>query len=135
MNYKSIYLHYMDKEGIKYSDINERTVKVSYSGDNIRSIPVYVFFDKKGDPLVQLACWEIVKFPEDKVEQAYKVCNDLNAEYRWVKFSIDSDRDIRCSIDAYIDADSVGVHCANMVRRMIHIIDDAYPTIMKAMWG
>mgnify|MGYP006992087825 CR=1 FL=1 len=61
-NYKSMFMRYMDVNGIKYVDRDEFVVKVTYSGDNLKSIPVFVFFDKDGDPMVQFKCWEIANF-------------------------------------------------------------------------
>lgn len=135
MSYKSIYLRYMDKNEIKYVDRDDRTVRVTYGGDNLNSIPIYVTFDKDDKNQAQFSCWNIAKFPDNKLEQAYKICNDLNTEYRWVKFYIDSDKDIRCEMDACFEEYSVGANCASLVRRMVNIIDDVYPTFMKAMWG
>ena len=48
--YKNLYMQYMDIEGIKYTNQDGERVRVSYSGDNKDSIPVYVIFDKDGSP-------------------------------------------------------------------------------------
>ncbi len=132
-NYKQVFMNYMDSKGIKYTEKNERTVRVAYNGDNLRTIPVYVSFDKDGEPLAQFRCWEIANF-KDKIAQALFVCNQLNAKYRWIKFYLDDDKDILCECDAYVDERTGGVICLNLVRRMVNIIDESYPTIMKALF-
>ena len=125
-NYKRMFMNYMDHEGIKYVDRDDFVVKVTYTGDNLKTIPVYVFFDEDGDPIVQFKCWE---------GKGIFACNEMNKEYRWVKFSLDDDSDIVASIDAYISIESCGEECMALVRRVVNITDDAYPTFAKAMWS
>ena len=61
-NYKNLFMRHMDRNDIKYTDVKENVVKVSYTGDNLQTIPIYVFFDKDGDPLVSFKCWNIANF-------------------------------------------------------------------------
>lgn len=134
-NYKSLYMRYMDQNNIKYTDVKEHVVKVVYTGDNLNSIPVYVFFDKDGDPLVTFKCWNIANFKEDKRAAGIIACNELNNQYRWVTFYLDKDGDIQAQIDAYIDSDTCGDICSKLVRRVVNIVDEAYPTFMKVLWA
>ncbi len=132
-SYKDEYMRYMDDNGIKYTDRSEHVVRVSYSGDNMRSIPVNVFFDEDGDNIVQLCCYEIARFKGDRIANGLIVCNALNQKYRWVKFYLDSDNDVRAELDAYISSGTAGEECANLVRRVVSIVDKSYPTIIKAI--
>ena len=133
-NFKQLFMEHMDKEGIKYVERDEFVVKVTYSGDNLKSIPVYVFFDEDGDPLVQLKCWEIANF-KNKEGKGILACNEANKQYRWVKFYLDKDCDIVASIDAYIDASTCGSECLSLVRRVVNITDETYPIFAKALWA
>jgi hypothetical protein len=133
-NYKALFLRHLDREGIKYQDRDEFCVKVTYAGDNLKSIPVFVFFDEDGDPLVQFKCWDIANF-KNKETAGYRACNEVNSKYRWVKFNIDNDADVVASIDAYIDEDSCGRECLSLVRRVVNITDDAYPIFARAIWS
>ena len=45
LKYAQLFVDYLDIKGIKYTVVDERTVKVVYNGDNLDSIPVFVFFD------------------------------------------------------------------------------------------
>ena len=132
--YKDLFMRYMDREGVKYTDVRENVVRVTYSGDNMKSIPVYVIFDKDGDPMVQLQCWEIMNF-NNKEGEAMVACNELNAKYRWIKFYMDKDNDIIAECDAYIDAATCGEECLKLVKRVVNITDDAYPVLARAMWA
>ena len=132
-NYKQLFMEYMDREGIKYVDRDTYVVRVTYTGDNLKSIPVYVFFDEDGDPMVQFKCWDIANF-KDKEGKGIFTCNSINKQYRWVKFYLDDDSDVVASIDAYIDPESCGQECMSLVRRVVNISDDAYPEFAKALW-
>lgn len=133
-SYKAEYLRYMDNKGIKYTDKDDHWVKVAYNCNNIKSVTINVFFDKDGDPLVAFDCWEIIKFKDDKRAAGILLCNRLNEKYRWVKFYVDSDGDLRCQADAIVDHETVGSECKELVSRMVNIIDKSYPEIMKAVW-
>ena len=49
-----------------------------------------------------------------------------------MKFYVDTDRDTRAELDAIIDPQTVGQECLALVRRMVNIVDDAYPILMAA---
>ena len=63
------------------------------------------------------------------------VCNELNRKFRWVKFYIGSDGDVNAQIDAYIDEESCGFICKSLVSRTVNIVNEGYPTFMKALWS
>ena len=66
-NYKNLFMRFMDRNNIKYTDVKENVVKVVYTGDNLKTIPVFVFFDADGEPLVSFKCWEIANFKDEKL--------------------------------------------------------------------
>ena len=134
-NYKNLYMRFMDRNNIKYTDVKENVVKVVYTGDNLKTIPVFVFFDADGEPPVSFKCWEIANFKDEKMAGGVIACNQLNKEYRWVKFYLDDDSDVVAQIDAYVDEETCGSECASLVKRMVNIVDEGYPTFMRAMWA
>ena len=133
-NYKNLFMRYMDDQGIKYTDVKENVVKVVYTGDNLKTIPIFVFFDKDGDPLVTFKCWEIANF-KDKEAAGIIACNQLNNQYRWVTFYVDDDADVITQIDSYVSEETCGAVCMSLVKRMVNIIDESYPNIMHSLWG
>lgn len=133
-NYKNLFMRHMDRNDIKYTDVKENVVKVSYTGDNLQTIPIYVFFDKDGDPLVSFKCWNIANFKGKEAAGIIK-CNELNNHYRWVTFYIDDDADVITQIDSYVDEENCGSVCLSLVRRMVNIIDETYHDIMRTIWG
>lgn len=132
-NFKQLFMRYMDAEGIKYVDRDEFVVKVTYTGDNMKSIPVFIFFDEDGDPIVQMKCWDIANF-KGKEAKGVLACNEMNKSWRWIKFHLDDDSDIVASIDAYIEPNTCGEECMRLVRRVVNITDEAYPTFARALW-
>jgi len=132
--YAKIFTQYMDANDIKYTVKRDNVVEVSYNAENKDSISFFVIFDEDNDPLVAFKCWSIENF-KNKEAAALVVCNVLNEEYRWVKFYLDKDKDMNASIDAMIDEETCGEECMSLVRRVVHIVDDAYPKIAKARWA
>lgn len=133
-NCKQICMEYMRREKIRYEDVREHVIKITYKGENLTSIPVFVYFDEEGDPIVSVKCWNIINFA-NHVALGYEVCNGLNEKYRWVKFYIDGDADIVAEVDAFVDEQGCGPECTALVRRMVSIVDEAYSVLMKALWG
>ncbi len=133
-NYKRLFMEHMDREGVRYVDKDEFVVSVTYNGDNLKSIPVFVFFDKDGDPLVQFKCWSIANF-KGKEAGGILACNEMNKTYRWVKFYLDDDADIVASIDAYVNEYTCGSECLSLVRRVVNITDEAYRTFARYVFA
>ena len=135
MDYKSQFIRTLQREGLKYTDLDEFRVKLRYTADNTNNIEIMVIFDKDGEGLVALRCWSFGKCPNGKRAALLEACNKLNTEWRWVKFYIDDDEDVSAALDAVVDIDTVGDECVQLVRRMVNIYDDAYPVLMKASWS
>ena len=134
--YKNAFLRHMDREGIKYEDRDERTVWVRFSGDNLRTIRITVIFSEDGDPYVVFKNWDIGSFKDDsKYAKGLVACNEMNKKWRWAKFYLDEDRDVTVGCDAIVDEETVGPECEELVRRLVHIIDEVYPEFMRAMYA
>lgn len=135
VDYKSLFMHYLNQKGVRYDDLGEHRVRVTYNGENIPSLSVYLFFDKAGKNYVALDSWGIAKFSDEKMPAGLVTCNSLNAKYRWVKFYIDSESDVRCQADIVIEPETAGEECHELVIRIVDIVDEAYPEIMRALWA
>ena len=132
-NYARYFTNYLDEQGVKYQIKSDRQILITYRGDNLDTIPINVFFEADGDPIVQMVCWEILTF-KTREEQAILLANSLNSEYRWVKFYLDDDKDLVASLDTMVDENTCGRICLSLVRRMVNIIDEVFPEIAKARW-
>ena len=128
------FIDQMDEDEIKYTEVNDTTVKVSFSGDNLKTITVYAFFEEDGTPYVQFRCWEIESFKNNE-EAGLAACNALNLQFRWAKFFLDKDKDVAATLDAVLDENTVGEDCCSLMMRLVSIVDDAYPQLAKARWA
>ncbi len=98
------------------------------------SIDVFFVIDDD-DSHAHLRGLNFVKIPENKYEKMFKVVNALNDEYNWVKFIVDIEHEtIAARDDAVIHLDSCGEECYELMMRMVGIVQEAYPEIMKALW-
>ena len=131
--YKALFINDLDRNGIKWIDAGERVVEVKYNGDNIDTVDVYFFFDDESS-IAQAVCMKIASFKGNE-GAGIAVCNELNKDYRWVKFYIDKDSDVVCQGDVFFNADVCGMICRNILMRVVSIVDAAYPDIMKARWS
>ncbi len=130
------FMAYLDSQSLKY-DFNDReddvSVTIGMAAKNT-TVKVTVFIDNDNSH-VALRCFCIAKAPESKFGNVLVACNQCNVEYRWVKFVIDSDLDVSVYDDAIVSPETAGEELFELVLRMIGIVDDCYPTIMKSVWG
>ena len=76
-----------------------------------------------------------VKIIKDLYESLAAI-NQQNARFRFVKFVIDTnDHTVQAEADVAFRSHDVGDICLEYVSRCINICDDAYPELMKALWG
>jgi len=134
-SYKTEYMSYMDENGIKYREIDEVAVGVTYDTDNMNSVDVVVIFDGDGKNYVSLNSWSIGAFNDENYAKGIITCNEMNAQYRWCKFYLNSDKKVTVQIDAVVQHGTCGEELAELVRRIVHISDEAYPSFMKARWA
>ena len=130
---------YFDEKGVRYehfekSEKRDEALRIVYGGDNADAIKIILFFDEDGGSL-NVKSFTIAKVPTAKLMETYVVLNELNNEYRWVKFYVDSDNEVTAAGDAIIDDATAGEECYEIVQRYVNIIDAVYPRIMKVIWA
>lgn len=92
---------------------------ISSDEDNDVSIRVYSLISLKGDQRVRIL----------------PALNFINNKYRFVKFVCDKDGDVNVEYDYPVRTINPAASAEEMIRRFVNIIDEAYPVLMKAMWG
>ncbi len=125
---------FFDAQGVKNQVIeDEKVLRVGFNLE-ATSIEVILIFDDN-DRSVGLRSFGYVKFPADKKDRMYKVCSQLNDDYRWVKFYVDEDHNfITMADDAIVQVDGCGDELLELVMRMAKIGSDAYPKFMQAIY-
>lgn len=134
------FIRFLDEKNISYETFstsddyeNDNAVQVSYPAES-GEIDLTCFFSENHD--VQVRCFSLCNVPNDKIEEMYEVLNELNSKYRWVTFFIDDDNDVNVKGDLFsVTNNTAGYMCSDFMLRIINIIDDALPDIMKARWS
>lgn len=99
------------------------------------SMAIFFHFDET-DTHVHLEGYDFIKVPEDKFDNMYKVLNECNDTYTHIKFVLDTKRkEINARDDDVIQLDTCGPECLELMIRMVKVVEDAYPTLMKALWA
>lgn len=130
---------YLTEQGVKVKTIDETLLKGGWSLSNNATIDIFMEF--KDDNHVHLEGLGYAPIPANKKDSMYKLLNDLNLKYKNVKFVLVSsekdpdDCEIALRDDGVIQLDTAGEEVRELVRMMCAIADDAYPTIMKALWA
>jgi hypothetical protein len=132
--YYDLAVRYLEEQGIKYKGNGTTDLTVTYNTENLPHVAAKIFFDDDGTNMLTTRTWDIASF-KGKEASGYEVCNKLNNQYRWGKFFVDKDGDICFQCDAYLDKNSCGEEVLFIVRRIVGIVDDAYPEIARARFA
>ena len=127
---------YMEAKDLKVRlmEEDENVCYVGFQLDNTE-VGILLFF---GEDLkdVHFVGRDFVKIPDDKTDVVLSVCNECNKNFRWVKFVYnEEDNRVTCQCDAVVQEDSVAEECYEIVMRLAGIVDEAYPSFMKAIWA
>lgn len=133
MDYKQIFMDHLDEIDINYDSLDNGMVKIEFGADNIKSIEVIAIFEED-NPDVAITSFSIGNF-QNNYEAGLRVCNEMNKEYKWVKFYLDDDCDVVADISTMVDEYTCGDYCVTAIKRLIDIIDMAYPNFMRALWS
>ena len=110
-------------------------IEAGFSGDNITVKIRIVAVGNDGE--FSILSDRFVKIPQQKIQAGYKLVNELNNKYKYVKFVVDDDGDVsaRWDLPDNVPLEAVGRTGLEILLRMFKIIDDAYPEVMKAVWS
>lgn len=130
----------MDKQDLncsikEYDDSSD--VIACYNIENGPTIQIH-FISSDDDNDVSVRVYDFIHHvAEDKEEKILRVINECNAAKRYLKFVLDSERDVNIEYDFPLKADdaAVGAEAYEMLVRYVNIIEECYPLFMKAMWG
>ena len=84
---------------------------------------------------VEVRVFELAQISEEKKPRMLKLINELNCEYRFTKFTVDEDGDLNVAYDFPVDGENPAACACELVMRFVHIIDEAYPRIMRVLWA
>lgn len=125
---------YIESQDLTVEQVNESLLRIGIGFEG-GSVQIFLDFDDD-DSHVHLEGINFINIPENKFDIMYKVVNDCNKTYKHVKFVLDVEhKQIQVSDDAIIQLDTCGPECFELMVRMLQIVEDAYPTLMKAVWA
>ena len=113
---------------------NESVIMTGFGGkENVGSVGLVLFFDE--ERTVHFTTKDFVHVPQNRMDAIYPLLNELNKRYRWAKFTVDDEGDIFAETNGVLDLDTCGDECIEIILRLVDIVDDAYPSIMKGIYG
>ncbi|WP_034447845.1 YbjN domain-containing protein [Butyrivibrio sp. AE2032] len=128
---------FFDSKGIRYDLVGDdsEAILTGFGLDNLEGVRFLIVFDKS-EEAVAIRTRDFAKFPEAKKADMFKLVNELNRKFRWVKFIVDEEEcTIAAEDDAVIQLDSCGEEVFRCCCQLADIVDESYPIIMKAIYA
>ena len=127
---------YLQEIGVKFQTIDDRRFKVGYVGLNLKLIEVLVRFSEDDANDFIMTSYSVgCSFSGDLYHEGLELCNELNNEFRWVKFYLDEEQNVVAEYDAYVDDGSCGPAVCNAITKIVAVLDRVYPRFMTLRWG
>lgn len=93
------------------------------------------FISRDDDNDVAVRIFGLVSIDSAQQAKILPVLNQLNAKYRYVKFVMDKDGDINLEYDYLVRCPDPAASAEEIIVRIVKIVDEAYPELMRAMWA
>ena len=96
------------------------------------------FISTKESKDIKVMTDDLAIFPEPRRAETLKLLNDMNAKYKFFKFTMDAQGAVCAQYDiplAITEGDSIGPVAVELALRCASIVDDVYPIIMHSLWG
>jgi hypothetical protein len=93
------------------------------------------FISRDDDNDVAVRIFSLVTIDKEKQDKVLPVINNLNNKYRYVKFILDNDGDVNVEYDYLVKCPDPAVSAKELIIRIVKIVDEAYPELMRAMWA
>ena len=95
-----------------------------------------LFISEDDDNDVAVRVYRFVSFDESKTDEMIRLVNELNDDYRFLKFTVDtSDSTITISYDIPVNCEDVGNAAIEIFVKLMRNCDKFYPRIMKVLWA
>ncbi len=113
-------------------------VEAGFNGKVVKGVVVRFFSSsERSDISARVANFGGGTVPKERREDVLEVLNSLNCRFRFIKFCIHAGETISVEYDICqsTPADALGEMCREIFIRFIQVLDEAYPIVMKALWG
>lgn len=125
------------KAGLKCGVENKEDSWILQAGMAGEKATYQFLFIKKGESGndVSVLVLGLPTFPRDKILKAYRVLNDLQEEYRFIRFTVRSEGHVVAEYDFPTAFAPIGGGAVEMILRLTKILDECYPVIARAVWS
>ncbi len=113
-------------------------VELGFNGKVVKGVVIrYFSSSENNDIAVRVENFGGGTVPEEKRADVMEVLNHLNTRFRFVRFYITNAGTITLAYDLAqsTPTDALGEMCREIFIRFSQICDEAYPEVMKALWG
>lgn len=93
------------------------------------------FLCKDSGGAVAVRVFSLAHIEDSKLAQVYPLLNKFQGTYRFLRFTLDKDNDLKLEYDMTISTPNVGEASVELVIRTMNIVDDLYPELMKCIWS
>ena len=107
-----------------------------YDDDHVRitlgeDISINFFFTMDNEEC-NISIWNVVELNPESIEEAYRICNELNARYKYCTFYVDtSDNTVTMSMDLILrDCDDAGDICLEALDRVGYIYEIGHDVLL-----
>ena len=129
----------MTERGLKFEHVEGRenpTITLGFGGGDylFSHLGVFIIFDEDGTS-AHIVTSPIARVSAEKTAGVLCTLNECNQKFRWVKFFLDEDNDVIADSDMDFDEQNAAGVCIEAAVRTASIVNEAYPDIMRAVWG
>ena len=115
-------------------------VKILSAGYGIENGPTITIkvFSQDDDNDVAVRVYGILhNVAEERLPKIMKVINQCNQKFRYFKFVMNDDNDVSVEYDFPVEASdyTLGQEVVEILMRMMHVLDECYPVLMRAIWS
>ena len=114
---------------VRELDNDETVISFPYKG----KVTECFFGGKEGQYFSLYTVLERV--PEEKFMDVVLLCNKLNAQYKWVTYYVDKDKDILAHSDAILSMESAADEAFEILVRCLQVTEEIKPELMRAIYA
>lgn len=117
---------------------NHSRVEITFNGKVVKgAVIMFISANDQADVTVRVPNFGSVTVPDDRHFEVLEELNRLNVKYRHIKFCLQNDNSIQAMYDipASLPMDGIGETAREVFARMVKMLDEAYPEVMKVVWG
>lgn len=127
------FLDYLDRQGVIYAlegidNANYEVVKVNNQGDAF-TYDIKFFFDDSMEN-TGIRVWDVIEYSDADFAKVVRICNTLNDNYRYAKFTADeSDNTVTCALDLIYRANDIAEIHWEATLRLVDILNSGYEAL------